>query len=412
MYPTVAGLLHTSEFETPLCRALWQIAGELHEANLSIDLVTITSRYGGRIEPHGGTDALMAIYRSYYRASATDEYVEQIRERAAKRKLHAVLTAAEAELANLDRPFGAMLSDLEAQVLDVRPTARRGGLRKDAERVKQFVRRIENRFADPSAEAGLQTAWPDLDRLTLGFARGDCSVVAGRTSMGKSAFAIAAMRQVSLGGLQTGYVSLEMSAEQVLSRLLAIESGVPLWRIRSGRLRDEDWADVIPAFEALNPFYLCDDRGMTTDEIVTEIRRVRHKMGLDFVVVDYLQEIDEPAQAGDHQGSRLTRVMRKLRKVAQECELHVMAVSQIGRDTEKRGGSKEPALSDLSGSGGIENIADVVLLLYRDDYYNPESEKRGLMQVNVAKNRNGQTGKMDMVFDRHTQRIHDLAVRS
>lgn len=404
--PLFSGYIQESDFENPFTRTLWSVCLELYQQDLAIDLATISARYSSKIAPYGGFDALLKVHNSYFRSSNVERYVDEIKEQSAKRKLRVILAGAQTQIELDTQPFGETLAEIERGILTVRPDKRRGGLRNDLDRIKLWWAAVEKRNVEQDIPSGIMTGWASVDGITQGFARGDVVVVAGRTSMGKSAFAIECFIRAGKAH-KAGYISLEMSDDQILSRMASVMSGVPLWRIRTGKLRDNDWLPLTNAASNMQGHFICDERGLSADEIVTEIRRMKHRHGVDFVVVDYVQEVEESEQRGDNQGSKITRVMRKLRKVAQECDCAIMAVSQIGRESEKRSSTKEPGLGDLAGSAGIENVADMVILLYRDDYYNPESQKPGALQVNIAKHRNGPVGKVELLFLKDSQRIHD-----
>ncbi|WP_304459238.1 replicative DNA helicase [Alicyclobacillus sendaiensis] len=259
------------------------------------------------------------------------------------------------------------------------------------------------KVGEGNIERGILTGWASLDRLTLGWKRKDLIVVGGRTSVGKSAFSVEVAIRAARQGYKVLIFSLEMSEEQVRARMASNLAMVPLHLLMDGRAEKEDLDRV----NNLGPFIatigVCDKRGMTAEEISTEMRRYKRKYGLDLVIVDYIQEIDEKPLKQDTAGAALARVTRKLRKAAQVCDCAVMTLSQLRREAE----GKAPTLADLFGSSGIETGADMIILLHRDR----DEENKNALQVHVAKHRNGPTGKVEMHYNPECQTIHEIETR-
>ena len=199
--------------------------------------------------------------------------------------------------------------------------------------------------------------------------------------------------------------SLEMSKRQVYMRLAAAAYGIQLYDFKTGGLSDETILKLRKHDDFWNRIIIDDTRAVTADYIADTMQAIKNQLGLDFVIVDYLQDIKEIGEHTDNTGSALMRICRKLRKAAQDCNVPIMAMSQISRDVEKRNADKRPSNSDLSGSTGIETSADVIGLLYRDDYYNPESAEPNVLELNITKHRNGATGQVKFQYDKTTQRI-------
>lgn len=256
--------------------------------------------------------------------------------------------------------------------------------------------------------SGLITGLIDLDAITGGWQKQDLIVIGGRTSMGKTAFALNNILSLAQNGQKCLYFSLEMSKHQMYSRLASSAYQVNLRHFRSGQVTDE----VIEKLEKREDWWkniLIDDtRAVTADYIADKMYEVKQQFGLDLVVVDYLQDIKEIGETNDHQGSALARICRKLRKAAQECDVPVLAMSQIVRDVEKRN-DKRPNNSDLSGSTGIETSADLIILLYRDEYYDPNTKEPNIIELLITKHRNGSLGLVKLFYDKQTQRIKPLS---
>lgn len=286
-----------------------------------------------------------------------------------------------------------------------------GQLQNPARDVDDYLDYIEEIMNDPKKAYGLLTGISELDKITTGWHREDLIVVGARTSMGKSAFMIENLLRLHKQGYNCALFSLEMSKKQIYNRMMSSLMNKHLEIIRTGQMAIE----LLPKFrhtahEALRGIYVDDTRGVDSEYISDNMRRLKRTQGLDFVVVDYLQDVKEKGESNDNQGSALGRICRKLRTAAQQNDCAVMALSQVSRAVEDRK-DKRPGNADLSGSTGIETSADVIGLLYREEYYDSETSKKGILEVNFTKQRNGKLGKVELFYDKDTQRISPLAKR-
>lgn len=276
--------------------------------------------------------------------------------------------------------------------------------------VEEFAAWVEEVMNDPRKAYGLLTGIHELDAITTGYHKGDLIVVGARTSMGKSAFMIENVLRLHKAGYKCAIFSLEMSKKQIFMRMMANLMNISLEVLRTGRMAVE----LLPKFhqmkEELKGIYVDDTRGVDSEYIADVMRRLKRTQGLDFVVVDYLQDVKEKGEINDNQGSALARICRKLRTAAQQTDVPVMALSQVTRAVEERK-DKRPTNSDLSGSTGIETSADVIALLYRDEYYNPDTTRQNILEVNFTKQRNGKLGKVELFYDKTSQRIFPLTTR-
>uniref|UniRef100_UPI00082F7438 replicative DNA helicase n=1 Tax=Alicyclobacillus kakegawensis TaxID=392012 RepID=UPI00082F7438 len=258
--------------------------------------------------------------------------------------------------------FDELRAAIESIAMATSDTDAGEGLRAGADEAGRWLDGIERKYKDKRAAYGFLTGWTDLDEMTLGFHRGDLIIVGGRTSVGKSAFATELVLRMQRVGTKVAVFSLEMSREQVQNRIAANIAGVPLSKIRTGDLTEDQLVKVSSAIDVIADVPIDDARSVTGDYIAAEMKRWKRTHGLDVVIVDYLQEIKEPPEPNDNAGSAYGRVARKLRKAAQQCDCAVIALSQLLRDAE--GG--KPQLRHLYGSSGIESAADVIILLHRD----------------------------------------------
>ena len=267
---------------------------------------------------------------------------------------------------------------------------------------------IEEIIEDPSKAFGLLTGIDELDRMTTGFHRGDFIVIGARTSVGKSAFMIEIALSLAKNGYKVAIYSLEMSKRQLYYRMLANLMTLDLKMIKSGRMLPQRLTEMRRHKEFLKNIYIDDTRAISADYITDSMRRLKRTRGIDAVMTDYIQDVKENGESNDNGGSALARVCRKLRKGAQEMDVAMFGLSQVNRNVEERK-DKRPMPSDLTGSAGIESSADVIALLYRDDYYDAESDKKGVMEVNFAKQRNAEVGKVELYYERRYQQLRSLS---
>lgn len=287
-------------------------------------------------------------------------------------------------------------------------TSESGGNHEAGENLDRWYERKLEIMKDSSLAYGLMTKIGSLDAITTGWHRKDFSVVGGWTSMGKTAFVLEITKRLNAAKYKCAVFSLEMIDDQIYDRMMSNILQANLQQFRLGQLADDHYlVRTKREKEQLRSIFIDDTRGVSADYITDVMRRLKRTQGLDFVVVDYIQDVKESGEMNDNGGSSLDRVCRKLRAAAKEMDCHVMGLSQVKRSINDRQ-DKRPLVSDLSGSTGIETSADVIALLYRDDYYNASSDKKGILEVNFAKQRNGSLGVVELHYDRSTQAIREI----
>lgn len=273
--------------------------------------------------------------------------------------------------------------------------------------VDEYFDHMMEIVADPNKAYGLMTGLTELDNITTGFQRQDFSVIGARTSMGKSAFMIENVLRLNKNGYKVVVFSLEMSKRQIYNRMASSMLMTNLEKYRTGQAHPSVYEAMKARKEELKSIYISDLRGIDCDYMSDVIRRLKRTQGVDIVIVDYIQDVKERGETNDNQGSAIGRVCRKLRKIAQEFDCHVMGLSQVTRAAEASN-DKRPGNADLAGSTGIETSADVIMLLYREDYYKPDTDKKNILEINFTKQRNGKVGKVELHYDKDTQRISSL----
>ena len=270
---------------------------------------------------------------------------------------------------------------------------------------------IEKAAANGGELVGIATGFVDLDRKTAGMQPSDLILVGARPSMGKTAFGLNIIQNVAVRkGLNCAVFSLEMSRKQIVNRLLACQAGVNMENLRSGHLEDRDWEKLVEALGVLAeaPIYIDDTGGITLADLRAKCRKLKIEKGLDVIMIDYLQLMSGGGRSGDNRQQEIAEISRGLKTLARELEVPVIALSQLSRTLEARADHR-PMLSDLRESGAIEQDADVVMFLYRDEYYHPDTEEKNIAEVIIATQRNGPTGTVKLRYDGPYTRFSNLA---
>lgn len=399
----IAVTIPPAVFTQPWHRNLLKMIQELHRQGKELSFTTVATVFEKHLDRVGGFDYLTKITQAAISAAKIEQNVRQLIESDARRKAMDLVEEYKEKFADLSAgSFEGILDAFEQQALDIRPKALQQDTRMDD--IIGWYEDLVLKVKDPNRAIGIMTGWNALDRLTLGFQRTNLIIVGARTSIGKSAFANEIELRATNRGFKVASFSLEMSKEQKYNRAISNLSGVTLQAIRAGQLAESDLESISTHMDLVRKIYIDDARGVTADYICSEMRRLKRQEGLDLVVVDYLQEVLEEAAANDNSGSALHRVCQKLRKAAKDCDCVLIGLSQVKQDVDTRQ-NKRPFISDLSGSAALAAVADDIILLYRDEYYNADTPDPGIMEVNLAKQRNGPTGMVKLKFDKGTQRI-------
>lgn len=388
----------------------------MFDQNLTVDAVTVAEALESRrqLDEVGGLAYLAGLAQNTPSAANVRRYAELVREYSLLRRLSATsLGIHESVRFREGRTAAQLLDGAQGQIMALSEAARRGMaefvslpglLVSTLDRLDELAQR---RSAD--GVVGLSTGFADLDRLTTGLDETDFVVVAARPSMGKTALAMNMAEHVARQGKRVAVFSMEMNAQQLVMRVLAGVARVNAQRLRVGRLFDEDWMRLTHALgqaQAL-PLYINESSNLTANELRAAARRLhRETGGLGLIVVDYLQLMSSSSR-GENRALELSEISRAMKGLAKELRVPVIALSQLNRSVEQRP-NKRPILSDLRESGALEQDADIVMLIYRDEYYNPDSDYKGTAEVIVAKQRNGPTDTVRLAFDRELTRFSDL----
>ena len=401
----VADRLTDSDFYRRDHQLIYRAIGELAQKSMPCDAVTLGEWFEsqGIAQLVGGSRYVMELANATPSAANITAYADIVREKSTLRRL---IDAGYEIAGGAFQPEGRGARELvevaEQLVFQIAEAGARGraGFTSLRSAVKEAFRLLQERFESQSAVTGLPTGFEDLDLKTAGLQAGDLIIVAARPSMGKSAFANNIAEYATLKtGKASAIFSMEMSASQVAFRLIASIGNIDQQRLRTGDLADDDWPRVTAAITTLSDakIFIDDTPALSPMELRARARRLKREHDLGLVVIDYLQLMQVPGNK-ENRATEISEISRSLKALAKELAVPVIALSQLNRSLEQRA-DKRPVMADLRESGAIEQDADVILMLYRDEYYNPESAEKGVAEVIISKQRNGPTGLVRLHFD-------------
>ncbi|BCM24980.1 replicative DNA helicase [Methyloradius palustris] len=405
----VADILSSSNFYRHDHRLIFEHIAKLIERNRPADIVTVAESLenAAELSAVGGIAYLGALAQNTPTAANIRRYAEIVHERAVMRKLVEVGSdIAESAYSPQGRDAQQLLDEAEAKIFQIAEGGKRAtdGFIDIKVLLPQVADRIDQLFQrdNPSDVTGVSTGYTDLDSKTSGFQPGDLIIVAGRPSMGKTAFSLNIAENVALdSGLPVAVFSMEMAATQLAMRMIGSVGRLDQHRMRTGRLEDEDWIKLTTALGRLNeaPIFIDEGAGLSSFDVRARARRLHRQCGkLGLIVVDYLQLMSAPSgRQGENRATEISEISRSLKALAKELDVPVVALSQLNRSVEQRP-DKRPVMSDLRESGAIEQDADLILFIYRDQVYNPDSEDKGTAEIIIAKQRNGPIGMVRLSF--------------
>jgi replicative DNA helicase len=392
---------------------IYRAALELYQQGQPVDAITVADKLDekGELDEVGGKSRIHEIATLVPATSNAGHYARIVREMATLRGLTVV--GEQIQRLGWDRPGETpeLVDRAEQMVFDLAQHRIRGSFERVDELVRQSFEQITKMYESGGEMTGTPTGFRDIDHMTSGLQPGNLIVVAGRPSMGKSAFALGMASNLGLQhNVPVAVFTLEMSKLEVAQRLMCSEARVELQRLRTGRLTNDDWPRLVKACDSLTkaPVYVDDTRLTTMLEIRAKARRLKaREPDLGLIVIDYLQLMSSGNNA-ENRVQEVSQISRSLKVIAGDLEVPVVALSQLSRAVESRT-DKRPLLSDLRESGSIEQDADLVMFLYRDEYYNEQSEDQGLAEVILAKHRNGPIGTEKLAFLKRFAKFADLA---
>jgi replicative DNA helicase len=396
---------------------IYEAMKKLYEKHSPIDVLTLSNQLKDSelLTLVGGASYLTELTNYVPTAAHAEHYADIVSQKAIRRRL----IKASQDITGLGfdetKAVQELIEEAETQLFQVSQQHVRQDVSSIEDILAESFERLDDLHKDKGKIRGVPTGFRDLDNILAGLQRSDLIILAARPSMGKTALSLNLAHSVATKASQPVLVfSLEMSKEQLVDRMLSMESGVDAWNIRTGNLSDTDFEKIGQAMGTLSeaPIYIDDSAGITVSDLRTKARREQHQRQLGLIIVDYLQLMSGGARFGGD-GNRvqeISEISRGLKAIARELNVPVIALSQLSRSVESRT-PQIPQLADLRESGSIEQDADVVAFIYREDYYNPETDRKNITDVLIKKHRNGPTGNVELYFDKEKQRFKSLDKR-
>ncbi|WP_301010364.1 replicative DNA helicase [Anaerotignum lactatifermentans] len=394
-------MLTGEDFYRPDHRQVFEAAEELYHSGVPIDMITVKNKLEEKqvFEQIGGLSFLANISTSVGSSANMRHYAAIVEEKSVLRRL--ICTANNISQMSYEgkTDVNAIMDTAEKGIFDIMQNRHSDQFHHIRDIAVDSIEKIEDIYRSKGKLTGVPTGFVDFDQKTAGLQKSDLILLAARPSMGKTAFALNIIQNAAIrSNVPTAVFSLEMSREQLVNRMLCSEAMLDAQRLRTGELTDSDWADLIQAMGPLSqaPIYIDDTPGVTPMEVRSKCRRLKVEKGLGLIVIDYLQLMSGNSR-NDSRQQEISEISRSLKAIAREMEAPVIALSQLSRACEQRADHR-PMLSDLRESGAIEQDADVVAFLYRDEYYFPDTEKKNQAELIIAKQRNGPTGTVDLTW--------------
>ncbi|MFN0179783.1 MAG: replicative DNA helicase [Gemmatimonadales bacterium] len=410
-----AELLDHSMFYKEGHRRLFRAMVGLTEQRVVIDHVTLRDELARRndLEAVGGIEYLAELVDSVASAANLDHHAKIVKDKSILRRLIEASNQTITQAYDATQPAGELVDLAEARIFKIAQERGQEGFTRIKEMLWPTMERIETLQKSGKKVTGVPSGFADLDELTSGFQNSELIVVAARPSMGKTAFCLNIGTQAAVDGFGVAVFSLEMSKDSLVQRMLCAEARVDSQAVRRGTLKDRDFTNLARAAGVLQqcPVWIDDTPSITLLEMRSKARRLKSESELGMVIVDYLQLMRSPEYA-ENRVQEVSDISRSLKALARELKIPVVALSQLSRASEQRGGDRRPQLSDLRDSGAIEQDADVVIFIHRPEYYDREDEsKRGIAEILLAKHRNGPTGDITLRFTREYTRFDNYSNR-
>ena len=393
-------------------RLLFEIMCRMYEGDQAIDAITLAEELerGKQLDRIGGIDYLGLLLSTTPSASNVAYHARIVREKAILRRLISTANEISADAAEGAEETDVILDQAQTKIYSIAETRQTQAFAAVKDVVPETFKRIEEAFRNKSDVTGVRTHFADFDRMTAGLQKSDLLILAARPSMGKTTLALNIAYNVAVKEeVPVAIFSLEMAKEQLVMRMLCSSGGFNNHDIRKGQVKPEEWPKLTEACSRLSkaPIFIDDSSGISVLEMKAKARRLKQQHGIGLIVIDYMQLMTAASKSENRQ-QEISFISRNLKGMAKDLDVPVMALSQLSRAVESRGDHK-PMLSDLRESGSIEQDADVVMFIFREEYYKPEDESvRNLATVIVGKQRNGPIGQFDLHFHKAFTRFGDL----
>ena len=409
---TVTETIQPEDFYKEAHKIIYECMMKLNNKNEPIDLITLTEelRKQGHLEDVGGISYITSLSTIVPTTSNVKYYSDIVKEKSVLRKLIKVSN----DILNLGYDSSIKVEDIlekaEKQIFDISQEKSSEDFQSINSVLMDTYDMIERLYTNKEEITGITSGFEDLNKKINGLQRTDLILIAARPAMGKTAFSLNLVQNAALkGNASVAVFSLEMSKEQLVQRMLSAQSHVELKKIKTGNLDENDWPRIIDAMSVLSNanIYIDDTPGIKISELRSKCRKLKIEKGLDLILIDYLQ-LMEGDNNNESRQQEISKISRSLKIIAKELNCPVVALSQLSRAPEQRSDHR-PMLSDLRESGAIEQDADIVMFLYRDEYYHPDSERKNIGEVIIAKNRHGETGSVELVWLGEIQKFANKA---
>jgi replicative DNA helicase len=400
----ISSIINEDDFYRNDHRLIFISIKDLIDANEPCDVVTLSEKLveKNQLEAAGGFAYLGNLVNNTPSAANIKAYALIVRERSVLRQLIKIGTnISDSGFSPEGRKSTELVEEAEKQVFEIadKGASLKAGFQGMKELLKKNVDRIDKLYHDGSAFTGIPTSFTDFDKQTSGLQPADLIIVAARPSMGKTSFSMNIAENVAIGeGKGVAVFSMEMPSDSLTLRMLSSLGRINQSKVRSGQLDDDDWARLTSAMSILNtaPIYIDDTPALSPTEMKSRVRRLKREHQIDLIIIDYLQLMQIPGR-GDNRVNEISEISRGLKAMAKEMNVPVIALSQLNRGLEQRP-NKRPVMSDLRESGAIEQDADLIVFIYRDEVYNEESEDKGTAEIIIGKQRNGPLGTSRLTF--------------
>ncbi|MCM3570715.1 replicative DNA helicase [Neobacillus mesonae] len=408
-------ILIPEDFYRAAHQKIFNVMLKLNDEGKAVDLITVTEELSAAnlIEDIGGVSYLSEVAASVPTAANIEYYARIVEEKSLLRRLIRTATNIAQDGYTREDEVETVLNDAEKNILEVAQRKNAGAFHNIKDVLVRTYDNIELMHARAGDITGIPTGFAELDRMTAGFQRNDLIIVGARPSVGKTAFALNIAQNVAIKANETVAIfSLEMGAEQLVMRMLCAEGNIDAQRLRTGSLTDDDWGKLVMAMGSLSnaPIFIDDTPGVKVNEIRAKCRRLKQEHGLGMILIDYLQLVLGSGKSGENRQQEVSEISRSLKQLARELQVPIIALSQLSRGVEQRQ-DKRPMMSDIRESGSIEQDADIVAFLYRDDYYDKESENKNIIEIIIAKQRNGPVGTVSLAFVKEYNKFVNLERR-
>ena len=407
-------LLNPDSFYRDAHRFIYEAILQLFDRGEPVDLVTVTEelRKTGKLDAVGGAIYVTDLLNSVPTSANVEYYAKIVEEKAILRRLIESATKIVSDAFSSPDDVDQVLDQAEKSIFDIALKRSREGFTKIDTVIKRVLDKIDSLYGKKESITGTSSGFPDLDQLTAGFQNADLIIIAARPAVGKTALALNIAQYVAIKqNIPVAIFSLEMSKEQLAQRMLCSEAEVDAQRLKTASLSDTGWKKLTRALGRLSeaPLYIDDAATITATEIRAKARRLKIEKGLGLVIVDYLQLMRGRARS-ENRVQEISDIARSLKTLARELDVPVLALSQLSRAVEQRP-DRVPRLSDLRESGEIEQTADLVIFIHREDYYNPQSERGNIAEIIIAKQRNGPVGTVELVFRKEIAKFSSKETR-